>query len=110
MGHAERATQASLEASNNHATRLQHRLAKVIAESSRLHQLLFYTQQCLEGSQAEKVALAAKIKDSEAQVRRTHTAQVQVNKINAVHWRTPIIIIVRYISAGNPRTQKNRYR
>ncbi|XP_012256642.1 uncharacterized protein LOC105686413 [Athalia rosae] len=77
MRHAERAMQASLEAANRHGTSLQHRLAQVVAESSRLHQLLFYTQQCLEGSQAEKLALIAKIKDAETQTGRVHATQVQ---------------------------------
>ncbi|XP_043271949.1 uncharacterized protein [Venturia canescens] len=67
MRHAERATQASLEAANNHATSLQHRLAQIVAESSRLHQLLFNNQQCLEGVRAEKVNLTATI---QAQARK----------------------------------------
>ncbi|XP_015512989.2 protein CIP2A homolog [Neodiprion lecontei] len=77
MRHAERATQASLEAANSHATSLQHRLAQVVAESSRLHQLLFYTQQCLEGSRTEKICLTAKLKEEQAQMSRTRETQSQ---------------------------------
>ncbi|XP_024941774.1 uncharacterized protein LOC107268725 isoform X2 [Cephus cinctus] len=77
MRHAEKATQASLEAANSHATSLQHRLAQVVAESSRLHQMLFCTQQCLEGVQAEKANLTGKLRDAEIQSSRTHTSQIQ---------------------------------
>lgn len=48
IGHAERAAQASLEAANQHATHLQHRLAQMSTEVSRLHQMLFHAQQCAE--------------------------------------------------------------
>ncbi|KAF7411843.1 hypothetical protein HZH66_000739 [Vespula vulgaris] len=77
MRHAERAMQSSLEAANNHATSLQHRLAQVIAESSRLHQMLFDSQQCLEGIKAEKVALATKLNESEDQTKKTHSLKAQ---------------------------------
>ncbi|XP_071564296.1 uncharacterized protein [Temnothorax nylanderi] len=70
MRHSERAWQSSLEAANNHATSLQHRLAQVVAESSRLHQLLFDTQQCLEGIKAEKSALAGKLSEMEDQSKK----------------------------------------
>lgn len=79
MRHAERAMQSSLEAANNHATSLQHRLAQVIAESSRLHQMLFDTQQCLEGIKVEKVALATKLNESEDQMKKTLSIKAQVN-------------------------------
>nr|CAD7430871.1 unnamed protein product [Timema monikensis] len=49
MSHSERALQSSLEAANTHSTHLQHRLAQLTAEISRRQQLLFHTQQCLEG-------------------------------------------------------------
>ncbi|XP_014223610.1 uncharacterized protein LOC106650209 [Trichogramma pretiosum] len=77
MKHAERSMQSSLEASTNHATRLQHRLAQVIAQSSQLHQLLFNTQQCLEGSQIEKAALMKKIIETEENTKKTHSTQNQ---------------------------------
>ncbi|XP_017760473.1 PREDICTED: uncharacterized protein LOC108550996 [Eufriesea mexicana] len=64
MRHAERAMQSSLEAANNHGTSLQHRLAQVVAESSRLHQMLFDTQQCLEGV---KSTLTVKLAEAEEQ-------------------------------------------
>ncbi|XP_043252181.1 protein CIP2A homolog [Colletes gigas] len=67
MRHAERAMQSSLEAANNHGTSLQHRLAQVVAESTRLHQMLFDTQQCLEGV---KSMLAAKFAEAEEQSKK----------------------------------------
>ncbi|KAG7209026.1 hypothetical protein KM043_015191 [Ampulex compressa] len=71
MRHAERAMQSSLEAANNHSTSLQHRLAQVVAESSRLHQMLFDAQQCLEGVKAEKYTLVAKLGEIEEQSKKT---------------------------------------
>ena len=72
MRRAERATQASLEAANNHVTSLQHRLAQVVAESSRLHQLLFHSQQCLEGLTNDKLvvtkAMSKTINDQSIQI------------------------------------------
>ncbi|CAK9795871.1 Protein CIP2A [Anthophora quadrimaculata] len=67
MRHAERAMQSSLEAASNHGTSLQHRLAQVVAESSRLHQLLFDTQQCLEGV---KSTLTVKLAEAEEQSKK----------------------------------------
>lgn len=56
MGHAERAATASMEAASERCTHLQHRTAQLTAELSRLHQLLFHSQQCHE--------LAVKNRDS----------------------------------------------
>ncbi|EFN73679.1 Protein KIAA1524-like protein [Camponotus floridanus] len=70
MRHSERAMQSSLEAANNHGTSLQHRLAQVVAESSRLHQLLFDTQQCLEGIRAEKSVLTRTLHEKEEQSKK----------------------------------------
>lgn len=53
MAHAERAAQVSLDAANQLVTHLQHRVAQMKAEVSRLHQLLFHTQQCHEESQRQ---------------------------------------------------------
>ncbi|XP_001606107.2 uncharacterized protein LOC100122500 [Nasonia vitripennis] len=80
MRHAERSMQASLEAASNHATSLQHRLAQLIAQSSQLHQVLFNTQQCLEGAQVEKNALAKTLHEKEEKSQKTHALQVQENK------------------------------
>lgn len=79
MRHSERAIQSSLEAANNHATSLQHRLAQVVAESSRLHQLLFDTQQCLEGVKAEKSALTGKFSEMEDQSKKALLLKKQVS-------------------------------
>ncbi|XP_031829218.1 uncharacterized protein LOC116425514 isoform X2 [Nomia melanderi] len=67
MRHAERAMQSSLEAANNHGISLQHRLAQIVAESSRLHQMLFDTQQCLEGV---KSTLTVKLAEAEEQSKK----------------------------------------
>jgi len=71
--------QSSLEAASNHATSLQHRLTQVIAESSRLHELLFDGQQCLEGIKAEKLALTGKLSEMEEQFKKAHLIKKQVN-------------------------------
>lgn len=76
MRHAERAMQSSLEAANNHGTSLQHRLAQVMAESSRLHQMLFDTQQCLEGV---KSTLTVKLAEAEEQSKKAIAIKKQVN-------------------------------
>ncbi len=70
MRHAERAMEASLEAATNHSTSLQHRLAQLISQSSQLHQVLFNTQQCLEGMQTEKFALMKKLQEVEEKLRK----------------------------------------
>ncbi|XP_011499542.1 PREDICTED: protein CIP2A [Ceratosolen solmsi marchali] len=77
MKHAERTMQASLEAASNNATSLQHRLAQLITQSSQLHQVLFNTQQCLEGTQIEKHSLMNKLKETEEKTKTTHSVQVQ---------------------------------
>lgn len=76
MRHAERAMQSSLEAANNHGTSLQHRLAQIVAESSRLHQMLFDTQQCLEGV---KSTLAVKFAEAENQSKKAVAIKNQVD-------------------------------
>lgn len=48
MGHAERAAMASVDAASQRCVYLQHRTAQLTDELSRLHQLLFRTQQCHE--------------------------------------------------------------
>ncbi|KAK0170801.1 hypothetical protein PV328_008599 [Microctonus aethiopoides] len=77
MKHAERGIQASHEAANAHATCLQHRLAQVIAESSRLHQLLFYTQQNYEMLQADKIQMNVKLHEAEGESKKIHAIQRQ---------------------------------
>ncbi|XP_076246086.1 uncharacterized protein LOC143186346 [Calliopsis andreniformis] len=74
MRHSERAMQSSLEAASNHGTSLQHRLAQVLAESSRLHQMLFDTQQCLEGV---KSTLAVKLAETEEQSKKAVAVKKQ---------------------------------
>ena len=76
---AERANQASLEAANNRVTSLQHQLAQVVAESRKLHQLLFRSQQSLEILQKEKVAFTNKIQEVEKESKRTYALHTQVN-------------------------------
>lgn len=78
MRHAERTMQTSLESATNHATSLQHRLAQLISQSSQLHQVLFNTQQCLEGMQTEKIALMKKLHETEEKTKKTHCIQSQV--------------------------------
>lgn len=79
MRHSERVMQLSLEAANNHSTSLQHRLAQLVAESSRLHQLLFDTQQCLEGTRAEKSILVVTLQEKEEQSKKAILVKKQVS-------------------------------
>lgn len=99
MRHSERAMQSSLEAANNHATSLQHRLAQVIAESSRLHQLLFDTQQCLEGIKAEKSALTGKLSEIEDQSKKVLLIKKQVSTYHVNTLR--IYVYMGYIALTN---------
>ncbi|KAG5317679.1 CIP2A protein, partial [Pseudoatta argentina] len=80
MRHSEKAMWSSLEAASNHATSLQHRLAQVVAESSRLHQLLFDTQQSLEGTKAEKCALTEKFIEKENQSQKALSLKKKENE------------------------------
>lgn len=84
MRHSERAMQSSLEAADNHSTSLQHRVAQVLAESCRLHQLLFDTQQCLEGTKAEKTILTEKLSEMEDQSKKALLIKKKVYNINMI--------------------------
>ncbi|XP_063240436.1 uncharacterized protein LOC134541152 [Bacillus rossius redtenbacheri] len=65
MEHSERVLLSSLEAANEHATQMQHRVAQLAAEISRHHQLLYGSQQCVEGLRAEKAALQERLQQSQ---------------------------------------------
>lgn len=78
MRHAEKALEASLEAADNRVTNIQHRLAQITAQSNQLHKVLFNTQQCLEGTRTEKIALVKNVHELEEKNRITHAAHVQV--------------------------------
>ncbi|XP_071452054.1 golgin subfamily A member 6-like protein 26 [Hetaerina americana] len=77
MGHAERALQANLDSSTTHLCLLQHKLAQSSVELSRLHQLMYYKQQCLEGCQAEKQQLTLKLQNEELKAMEKHTQHMQ---------------------------------
>lgn len=72
LGHAERAAMASVEAASRRCTHLQHRTAQLTAELSRLHQLLFHTQQCQEN--------VSKIKDELTENNRDLTNRLEAEK------------------------------
>ncbi|KAK6640443.1 hypothetical protein RUM44_012137 [Polyplax serrata] len=63
MGHAERRMQCSLEAADAACTGMNHQIAQYRAEVARLHQMLFYSQQCIEGTATEKKDLMTKLSD-----------------------------------------------
>lgn len=65
MGHAERAAMASVEAASQRCVYLQHRTAQLTAELSRLHQLLFHTQQCHEEAVKKRDSLVENNKELE---------------------------------------------
>lgn len=65
MGHAERAAMASVEAASQRCVYLQHRTAQLTAELSRLHQLLFHTQQCHEEAAKNRDCLTENNKELE---------------------------------------------
>lgn len=93
LGHSERALHASLEAVNNHATHLQHRLAQMNAEANRMHQLLYHSQQCLESLQKEKRDISKMLESEKAAADQTHKNHVQelrtkqsaINELNSVN-------------------------
>lgn len=68
MGHAERRMQCSLEAADSACTGLNHQIAQYRAEVARLHQMLFYSQQCIEGTATEKKDLLNKLSELTAKV------------------------------------------
>nr|CAD7572231.1 unnamed protein product [Timema californicum] len=80
MSHSERALQSSLEAANTHSTHLQHRLAQLTAEISRRQQLLFHTQQCLEGLREEKAKLLQRINDLQVAADEAYKKNKQEDK------------------------------
>lgn len=63
MGHAERRMQCSLEAADAACTGMNHQIAQYRAEVARLHQMLFYSQQCIEGTATEKKELMNKLSE-----------------------------------------------
>ncbi|XP_046390886.1 uncharacterized protein LOC124159250 isoform X2 [Ischnura elegans] len=77
ISHAERALQASLDSATTHSCMLQHKLAQSSVELSRLHQLMYYKQQCLEGCQAEKQQLTLKLQNEELKAMEKHTQHMQ---------------------------------
>lgn len=68
MGHAERAAMASVEAASQRCFYLQHRTAELTAELSRLHQLLFHTQQCHEEAAKNRDILIENNKELETKL------------------------------------------
>ncbi|KAF7989199.1 hypothetical protein HCN44_007729 [Aphidius gifuensis] len=82
MRQTERLNQANLEAADNHAIGLQHRLTQIVAESSRLHQLLFHNQQSLEGLKHEKIRLTQKLQKAEIESKKIH--QIQKKEIQGL--------------------------
>lgn len=72
MGHAERAATSSMEAASERCTHLQHRTAQLTAELSRLHQLLFHSQQCHEQAMKNRDSLVEnnKLLESKLEVER----------------------------------------
>lgn len=65
MAHAEKAAMISIEAASQRCVFLQHRTAQLTAELSRLHQLLFHTQQCYEEAVKCRDALTESNKELE---------------------------------------------
>ncbi|PNF30554.1 hypothetical protein B7P43_G09938 [Cryptotermes secundus] len=91
IGHSERVLKTSLEAANNHSTHLHHRLAQMSAEASRLYQLLYHNQQCLEGLRQEKDASICRLEAAQLAAEEEHRKHVtdtkakqrQVSDLNA---------------------------
>ncbi|XP_069688459.1 protein CIP2A homolog L isoform X2 [Periplaneta americana] len=81
MAHSERALQASLEAANNHSTHLHHRLTQMSAEASKLHQLLYHNQQCVEGLQQEKNASICKLEAARISAEDEHKKHLSEMKV-----------------------------
>lgn len=70
--------ETSLEAANNHSTHLHHRLAQMSAEASRLYQLLYHNQQCLEGLRQEKEASICRLEAAQVAAEEEHRKHVTV--------------------------------
>ncbi|KAK7861995.1 hypothetical protein R5R35_013537 [Gryllus longicercus] len=93
FGHSERALHASLEAVNNHATHLQHRLAQMNAEANRMHQLLYHSQQCVERLQRDKREISRLLESEKSTASQAHKSHVQdmknkqkvINELNLVN-------------------------
>lgn len=79
MAHSEKVVQTNLEAANTHVTNLQHRLAQVVSESNRLHQLLLHTQQCLDVVNVEKAELQTKMHHVMDETKRINNVKIQVS-------------------------------
>lgn len=77
MRQAEQANQASIEAADNLVTSLQHRLTQIIAESTRLREMLFYTQQKHDDLQIEKARLNTKLQNVEGETKKIHSSQIK---------------------------------
>lgn len=80
MRHSEKALQNSLQAAGNYATSLQQRLMQISVASKRLHELLFYKEQCLEGYKTREKEMIPKIEAMEAESKKVH-AQVRLNQM-----------------------------
>ncbi|KAL0267161.1 UNVERIFIED_CONTAM: hypothetical protein PYX00_009509 [Menopon gallinae] len=80
MGHAERRLQCSLEAADATCTGMNHQIAQYRAEVARLHQMLFYSQQCIEGTAIEKKDLMNKLSEMSTRLaneKKTQNAEIK---------------------------------
>ncbi|KAJ8965606.1 hypothetical protein NQ317_004365 [Molorchus minor] len=59
LAYAEKSALYSIEAATERCTQLQHRLAQVMAEYNKLHQLLFHTEKCLDQTRKSKEEVQA---------------------------------------------------
>jgi hypothetical protein len=87
--------EASLEAANSHSTHLHHQLAQMSAEASRLHQLLYHNQQCLEGLQQEKEASICRLEAAQMAAEEEHKKHVNV----CINMTTLKPVHIEYVSA-----------
>ncbi|XP_034949167.1 uncharacterized protein [Chelonus insularis] len=77
MENAEKINHSNLEAADRFATNLQQRLDQMIAESNRLHQLLFHFQYDLQNLQADKMKVSTRLQEVEKETKRLHSDQKQ---------------------------------
>uniref|UniRef100_A0A1B6ETE0 CIP2A N-terminal domain-containing protein n=1 Tax=Cuerna arida TaxID=1464854 RepID=A0A1B6ETE0_9HEMI len=86
---AEQALQTSLEAADRHHTHLSHHVAHLNAETARLHQLLYSSQQAQQGFQLELSELRQQLAAAQESATSTHIKFKQLKQ--DVHSKSMII-------------------
>ncbi|XP_065174024.1 uncharacterized protein [Atheta coriaria] len=84
MGHAERSAMASVEAASTHCTHLQHQVASLESELSRIKQLFLHAEQMQKDSQTNIATLNENISELKGEKRRRIHLEEEVQKLNDI--------------------------